>query len=234
MVEQAPAAGAVEDKPAEGETILDEAKPAATSDKQSGEPPAKPDANADGSTKPPAEAPKPGDEKKPPVEDKKPEPSKPLGAPEKYEAFKAPEGVTLDPKAMEAFQGVAKELGLSQDQAQKLVDFQTQAIKVATDDQQAQFAKMQSDWAAETRKSLGADADKQLAYVAQFRDKFLTPGAREILNQSGMANHPEIIKSFIQAGKAISEDGFIGGRPAGDKGDKTPAQAVYPDLPTEG
>ncbi|MDD1107598.1 peptidase, partial [Klebsiella pneumoniae] len=42
-----------------------------------------------------------------------------LKAPEKYE-FTAPEGAELDSKAVELFEPVARELGLSNDQAQKL------------------------------------------------------------------------------------------------------------------
>src|SRR5262245_60440079 len=43
------------------------------------------------------------------------------GAPEKYE-FKAPEGVTLDTGLVNDFTPLAKELGMSQDAAQKVVD----------------------------------------------------------------------------------------------------------------
>ena len=44
------------------------------------------------------------------------------GAPEKYEDFKMPEGTELDAEVSTAFQGVAKELNLSQDQAQGFLD----------------------------------------------------------------------------------------------------------------
>lgn len=156
--------------------------------------------------------------------------SKATGAPEKYDSFKAPEGMMLDTKAVEQFTGLAKELNLSQDAAQKLVDFQTSQIKAAQDANLQSFKQMQTDWAAETRKALGANADKELSYAAAYRDKFLTDGARKVLNDTGLANHPEIIKSFIQAGKAISEDGFVEGKAdKGGKGEKTAAQVIYPN-----
>lgn len=44
------------------------------------------------------------------------------GAPEKYEDFKMPEGTELDAEVGAAFQGVAKELNLSQEQAQGFLD----------------------------------------------------------------------------------------------------------------
>src|SRR5579863_3544340 len=48
---------------------------------------------------------------------------KPSAAPDKYTDFKAPDGYTLDPATIEAATPIFKELGLSQDAAQKLVDF---------------------------------------------------------------------------------------------------------------
>lgn len=46
---------------------------------------------------------------------------KPEGAPEKYE-FQAAEGVELDTEALKEFEPVARELNLTNEQAQKLVD----------------------------------------------------------------------------------------------------------------
>lgn len=157
--------------------------------------------------------------------------SKKDGAPEKYEPFKAPEGMTLDEKAVEGFTALAKEMNLSQASAQKLVDYQTSQIKAAQETNLKNFEQMQKDWASDTRKALGSEADKQLSFAAVARDKFLTEGARKVLNDSGLANHPELIKSLISIGKAISEDSFVEGK--GDKGGKgegkTAAQIIYPN-----
>jgi hypothetical protein len=203
------------------QTILDEAgkKPDA-SDRSASDQAVKPEVKLDANGKPIADAAKPADEK--PTD-------KPQGAPEKYEPFKVPEGVVLDEKRTQAVQALFKELNLTQDAGQKLVDFQSAALKADRESYEANFKAMQKDWAEETRKGLGAEADKQLGYAAAFRDKFLTEGAREILKQSGLGNHPEIIKSFIQAGKAISEDGFVPGRAALDE-KKSPAATMYPDM----
>lgn len=153
------------------------------------------------------------------------------GAPEKYETFKVPEGVTFDSKAREQFQVTAKELGLSQDAAQKLVDFQATQVKAAQDQSLKDFAEMQKTWAAETRKALGVNADKELAFAAVARDKFFGPKAMEVLNGSGLANHPDVISSLISIGKAISEDKIVEGEGAkpGKNAGKTPAQVIYPD-----
>lgn len=227
MANAAPAAQEETLSQAEDKSILEGAQ---APDKTS-EPTAKP---ADGSDKP-ADAPKEGN--KPP--EQKSETSKAEGAPEKYESFKAPEGITLDAKAVEDFTVLAKELNLSQASAQKLVDFQASQIKAAQESNLKSFEEMQKEWATETRKSLGANADKELGFAAVARDKFLNAEitingekttATKILNASGLANHPAIIKSLISIGKAISEDKFVEGK--GDKGSnegKTAAQIIYPN-----
>ncbi|ECV7263739.1 TPA: peptidase, partial [Salmonella enterica subsp. enterica serovar Strathcona] len=80
------------------------------------------------SENPPADPPSdgPASEKPhdPPADPNKPTPPKeetPPGAPEKY-AFTAPEGQELDTSALAQFEPVARELNLTQEQAQKLVD----------------------------------------------------------------------------------------------------------------
>lgn len=217
-------AAPVADAPAADEpSILDGAKPA--SDKPADGTAAKPDAGkpADATGKPAADGTKPESDKP------APDAAKPAGAPEKYETFKVPEGVTLNAPLLDKFGALAKEDGLSQVQAQRYVDLQTTAIKEAQDVQAKDFATMQKEWADTTRKELGAHADKELAFAATARDKFLTEGARTILNDSGLSNHPEIIKSLISIGKAISEDGFVPGGPATDKAGKSQAEILYPD-----
>jgi len=206
---------------------LDEAGKPADSGKPSGEPSAKPDAAkpADGSAKAPADGtPKPGDEK---PADVKPDTQKLPAAPEKYETFKVPDGVKFEGEAVEKFSALSKELGLTQEAAQKLVDFQANATKVAQEQQKADFDAMKKTWAEDTRKALGADAEKQLGFAAQAREKFATPELKTLLEDSGFTNHPEIAKLFISIGKAISEDGFVSGKPA--DGPKDPAKVMYPN-----
>jgi hypothetical protein len=163
--------------------------------------------------------------------------SKPTGAPEKYESFTVPEGITLEPKAVEGFTALAKELNLPQAAAQKLVDFQTTGIKAAREQNLTDFKDMQKQWADDTRKALGANADKELGFAANARDQFAPKNSElsKVLNDSGLANHPEVVKMFIAIGKAISEDKFTEGKDTG-KGDgtgdasgKTLAQRVYPN-----
>ena len=147
--------------------------------------------------------------------------------PEKYE-FKAPEGKDFDPAVIGQFSEVAKELGLSQDAAQKILDKMGPSIAA----RQAEVAEAaRTEWAnaSQTDKEFGGDKlTENLAVAKQALDTFGTPELHALLNQSGLGNHPEVIRFMFRAGKAISEDRFVPGtRSATTPSD--PAKRLFPN-----
>ncbi|WP_210515157.1 peptidase [Pantoea ananatis] len=182
-------------------------------------------ANAEGKDGQPAEgeAGKEGDgEGKKPEEQKKPE-----GAPEAYE-FKAPEGSELDKAAVEQFEPIARELNLSQEQAQKLVDLYGTKVMPQLMKQQADtWQKQIADWgtAAKDDAEIGGDKfDGNLTRAKQAMDKFATPQLREFLETTGMGNHPELIRVFVKVGAAMSEDNLV---TSNEKGQRSAADVLY-------
>ena len=138
------------------------------------------------------------------------------GAPEAYE-FKAPEGQSYDEQVIGAFSEVAKDLNLTNDQAQKVLD---KMAPVIASRQSEQIAAVRDDWASQSRadKEFGGDKlDENLGVARKAMDAFASPELRGLLNESGLGNHPEVIRMFYRAGKAISEDGFVAGKPASGK-----------------
>ena len=143
--------------------------------------------------------------------------TKPQGAPEKYE-FKAAEGRTFDPEVMEAYSTVARELNLSQEAAQRVLD--AMAPKVA-ERQQAQIEAVRKEWVSTSKgdKEFGGDKlAENLGVAKKALDTFGTAELRTLLNASDLGDHPEVIRFMYRAGKAISEDRFVGGAPAQGKG----------------
>lgn len=173
--------------------------------------PAKQDAPANGDNPAPAGTePSKTDDKanaEPKGDDKKPV----SAAPEKYE-FTAGEGQELDKEAVAAFEPIARELGLSNEQAQKIVDvYGSTIMPQIAKQQEAAWQKQVTEW-AETVK-----ADKELGSVESIgnaqkaMDQFGTPELKQYLNDSGLGNHPELFRIFSRIGKAMSEDGFVSG-----------------------
>jgi hypothetical protein len=131
------------------------------------------------------------------------------GAPEAYE-FKAIEGREFDPEVLTTFSDVAKELNMPQEAAQKMLD------KIAPKIQERQMQQLEavrSEWAQSSQqdKEFGGEALKEnLAVAKKSLDAFGTPELRSLLEVSGLGNHPEIIRFMFKAGKAISEDRYVG------------------------
>lgn len=133
--------------------------------------------------------------------DKKP------AAPEKYE-FAAPEGQALDANALAVFEPIAKELGLTQEQAQKLVDIYPQIQQ-----QQAEaWSKQIAEWGEQVKadKEIGGDKFNASVGLAQRAlDQFGNPELREYLNASGLGNHPALVRFCAKVGKSMAEDSFV-------------------------
>lgn len=149
---------------------------------------------------------------------------KPEGAPESYE-FKAPEGTQFDDAVIGAFSEVAKELNLPQDQAQKVLDKMAPVMQAR---QLEQFQAARVEWAeaAKTDKEFGGEnLAENLGVAKKALDTLATPELRTLLDESGLGNHPEVIRVFYRAGKAISEDHFVSGQ--GGKTNQGDARRLY-------
>lgn len=153
------------------------------------------------------------------------EQTKPQGAPEKYE-FKAAEGVAFDDAVIGTFSEVAKELNLSQDAAQKVLDKMAPVLQAR---QLEQIGAVRTGWAesAKTDKEFGGDKlTENLAVAKKALDAFGSPELKTLLNKSGLGDNPEIIRAFYRAGKAISQDRFVPGQAPSPSKD---VRSLYPN-----
>lgn len=160
-----------------------------------------------------------------PETDKPAESAEPV-VPEAYE-FAMPEGISLDKAAADEFSAVAKELKLDQATAQKVADV---GIKMAQRQQEV-FETTKAAWAEQSRtdKEIGGDNfDQSMAVALKTLNAFGSPELKDVLNASGLGNHPAVIKLLVKAGKAISDDGFVSGSPKGAETDM--AKKMFPSM----
>ena len=146
------------------------------------------------------------------VESETSEKEVPEGAPDKYEfnAQVADAPDELDPEVLTAFGEVAKELNLPQDSAQKVLDKVAPVI-------QARQAKVVEEakigWANDARSDEefgGENLNANLEIAKSSLKAFGTDALTNLLQESGLGNHPEVIRFMYRAGKAISEDAYVG------------------------
>lgn len=161
----------------------------------------------------------------------------PAGAPEKYE-LTPPEGFdALDADMLAAADPILRDLNLSNDQAQKLVPLVGQAIQAATTRANQAIA----DGAATQRKEWadafeadpeigGANRKSTEAAAARAFDHYgikQGEGVRKLLDESGLGNHPDLIRFVARVGRDLAEGSFERGSEA--KGEKPAEAKLYGD-----
>lgn len=143
--------------------------------------------------------------------------------------FDMPEGVDVDQASLDEFTGIAKELKLPADAAKKFVDL---AAKREIARAEA-FAKQVETWGSEVKADPELGKPEHLAIAKKTIDTFGTPELRDLLNSTGMGNHPEVIRMALKIGKAISEDAFVAGRTGGNTPPRDAAAVLYGTPPTK-
>lgn len=156
--------------------------------------------------------------------------AKAKGVPEKYE-IKAPEGMTIDETIMKEFTPIAKELGLSNEGVQKLVDFEAKRLSAAqTASEAAQkqsFETFRETTRNEAVEFFGSKLADELPYVAKGRDNFADDEVMQLLEATGLSNHKAFIKMFAKMGRTVSEDKLADGKASGAEDTRTPGQIIY-------
>lgn len=158
--------------------------------------------------------------------------------PEAY-ALSAPEGLTIDARALELATPVFRELGLSNDQAQALVPVAAEwakGIRAQGDEAlMAQVAAQRREWfeAARADAEIGGHQwSGSLGLAAKGLDRLgFGKGSpfRTLLDDSGLGNHPEMIRAWARVGRLVSEDGFERpGTPSAAR--KSDAELFYPTM----
>jgi len=150
------------------------------------------------------------------------------GAPEQYEDFTLPEGMELDPEVTEEFKTVAKEMNLSQEKAQQLIDLQGKAVAKMQEQQQ----KTVQQWAEDVRKDpeIGGDKfDESVQTAKKALDTYGSDKLKELLDTSGLGNHPEVVRFFAKVGGTLTEDTLEEGQ-GGGQDSKPLANRMYPNM----
>ncbi len=158
-------------------------------------------------------------------------------APVEYE-FQLPEGVTLDEDILGQFRSEAQALKLPADKAQALVGMGAQAVQKAMDTVLEADKARRATWAteAESDAEFGGPQFKENLSVAQEAIGTFSPKLKTFLNETGLGNHPEMIRFAFKVGQLLKQDGFVAGKRIGpDSQPQVPksrdhAKTLYPNM----
>lgn len=157
--------------------------------------------------------------------------------PEKYE-LTVSEGFDLDTETLEAATPIFQDLGLTNDQAQKLIPvaegFAQQIVSKVNEEIAASIRAERADWLAQAKADaeIGGDKfDATLVTAAKALDGLGFPKGhpfRALLDTSGLGNHPEMIRAFAKVGRALSEDNDFIRTGVATSGERSAAEILYP------
>jgi hypothetical protein len=148
-----------------------------------------------------------------------------------YADFAIPEGMTLDESVLSEAAPLFKEMGLNQEQAQQLVDVYAKQVQAGMQQQIDDFNQLKNDWRDQSMNDneFGGDKFDESVKIAQSAiAKYGTPEFKQLLEDHGMGNHPEVVRFMVKVGNTLKEDvpGTTGDNPAPAK-DR--ASIMYPD-----
>lgn len=161
------------------------------------------------------------------------EDGKPLATTEvKYEDFKIAEGLRVD----DDFLGTAKakfaELGLTQQQAQELIDLQNQLMlkqdQTLLHEVGRQTQELVKKWEDEVRADEelgGANLAEKIAVAKSAATALDCEEIIGVLQQANLGSNPAVIRFLYRAGKALGEGKYVVGKQAA--GTKPLAELLY-------
>ena len=174
-----------------------------------------------------------------------------VGAPEKYSDWKLPDGYTLDAGVSESGGKLFKELNLTQDQAQKLVDFYSEhSIKTSKENSDF-WDKTKADWREGLKndpilgKLVGSDGNfgpdsPLIRTVNQALDGLQNPklvsAFKEAMELTGAGDNPAFVQVLHALASKVTEGTtYVRGEPSAAASRRpTAAASMYPNLPSGG
>ena len=143
-----------------------------------------------------------------------------------YAALTLPGNSLISPAALKTFKQSAAEINLPLQMLQKWVEQEEIRLQQEVE-HQARVQKEQCDaWIQQTQDLLGDKWQEEVSRAVRAADIFGGPELRQLLEETGLGNHPAIVRTFVQVGKRIREDISAAGAP-GACADKTFTQALY-------
>lgn len=163
--------------------------------------------------------------------------------PEKYD-LKKPEGSLLSDEHIARTAATAKELGLTNEKAQALLNRESQVVaetrQAVALESEAKLGEMQKTWIAtakEDKEIGGANFVQNTELSRRVLAKYGTPEFLKILSdekQGAFGNHPELVRVFTRIGKAMSEDQLVLPGAQSEKNNKPFADRFYETVTPSG
>lgn len=127
-------------------------------------------------------------------------------SPDKYD-FKMPDGTKVDESLIKEFRTAAHTSGLQPRQAQGLLDW----FNKAQEDRMAGFSKTMTDGVDKLKSEWGGKFDEKLGMASRAVKELGGDELISLLEETGLGNHPTLVKFFAKLGESTMESPLIVG-----------------------
>ncbi len=139
-----------------------------------------------------------------------------------YAEVSLPENSSLSAADLDAFKQAALQVNLPAQTLQAWMALEENRLQAAA--QAAQ--ETQAQWAHQTQALFGPAWQEEVSKAVRAADAFGGPELRKLLEETGLGNHPVMVRTFHAVAKCVSEDVTPGGA-CHATADKTFTQALY-------
>jgi len=151
-----------------------------------------------------------------------------------YTDFTMPEGQKMDDSVLGEFRGLAKDMGLTQENAQKLVDLgfklagsNTEALQGS---QQETWTKQRETWVNELKNDKEFGGENFNANIEQAKlalRRFGDDSIRGFLESTGFGDHAGLVKMFAKIARETGEMATVDGVPRAGADSRSFADVMY-------
>ena len=145
-----------------------------------------------------------------------------LGRPEAQDGYKLPD--TIEQQETSGwYKEQAFKLGLTQDQAKGLAESYHELEQDMIQKQQAQMQQAQEQWMADIKQEFGGAFEQRIETAKTAVREYGGEELKQYLNETGLGNHPAMVKAFAKIGQDMAEDSLT----------TTEAKASFGTTPSE-
>ena len=151
-----------------------------------------------------------------------------------------PEGGTLMEGISEGFLKMVNDNKLPKETIKAIVDYDFARQDLALKESQAQWDKQQDEWKAELEKDpifAGKTVEQEINRLDQVifdyggtADANGLNGMQRLLDETGMASHPEFVRFIDRLEKVLPKEGKVAIGQSTQSKPKDPAQALFPNT----
>ncbi len=143
-----------------------------------------------------------------------------------YAAVLLPENSSLSHADLAAFKQAAAHANLPAKALSAWLSIEETRLQAAAQEAEKNRRAEIETWAMQTQKMFGPAWQEEVSKAVRAADAFGGPELRQLLAETGLGNHPVMVRTFHTVAKRVSEDVTPGGTPS-IATDKTFTQALY-------